>query len=123
MATHHLKTENPYFSDIVSGIKTFDLQLDGKNEFAIGDEVAFEEYDVTTGLYSKRVFNSKITYILKTKDLGFWPMPKGQLNYVVIGFSPTGSDGKCKKDGKCGHGCRTPKALTTGQLVRVVGGK
>ncbi|MFH1592639.1 MAG: DUF3850 domain-containing protein [Candidatus Woesearchaeota archaeon] len=60
------------FQAVLEGKKKFDLRL-ADFECAPGDTLILEEWDPDTKSYTGRKIEKKITYILKTKDLKFWP--------------------------------------------------
>lgn len=61
-----------YFEDILKGNKKFELRL---ADFAcnLGDILIIKEWDPKKKEYTKRVIEKEVTYILKTKDINFWP--------------------------------------------------
>jgi ASC-1-like (ASCH) protein len=61
--THKLKTINPYYHDVLSGKKTFEVRRNDR-EYSIGDIIVLQEYDADTGKYSGRELSAWITYIL-----------------------------------------------------------
>lgn len=60
------------FQQIVDGNKTFELRL-ADFKCSPGDILALREWDPKTKGYTGRVLEKKVTYILTTKDLKFWP--------------------------------------------------
>lgn len=74
------------FEKVLSGEKTFDLRL---NRFKCnkGDILILREWDPKKQKYTGRVIKKKITFILKTKDLSFWPKEEVQkYGYLVMGL-------------------------------------
>ena len=73
---HHLKTVQPYFDDVISGKKTFEVRRNDR-DFKVGDIlVLFECVDgKKTGAYT----GQKITYILDNKEYC-------KEGYVVLGI-------------------------------------
>jgi ribosomal protein S17 len=61
-----------YFQKIVNGDKNFELRL---NDFDcnMGDILILKEWDPKTKKYTGRIIEKKITYVIKTKDIKFWP--------------------------------------------------
>lgn len=62
--THELKTINPYFEDIYSGNKRFELRQNDRN-FQVGDRVNLNEYIPHRDQYTGRTITAEITYILQ----------------------------------------------------------
>lgn len=63
---HRLKTVQPYFSDIKSGKKPFEIRFNDRN-YQIGDTLVLEEYDntdLTTG-YTGQVIRKSVIYVLQ----------------------------------------------------------
>lgn len=63
---HRLKTVQPYFGDVKSGKKPFEIRFNDRN-YQAGDTLILEEYDttdITTG-YSGQVVRKEVTYVLK----------------------------------------------------------
>lgn len=80
------KTWPDYFQKIKNGEKTFELRL-ADFKCKIGDILVLKEYDPKTKKYTGRVVEKKVTYILKTKDLKFWPKKDvKKYGYQVIAF-------------------------------------
>ncbi len=74
------------FEAVLSGKKKFDLRL-ADSDIQEGDILVLEEWDPETGKYTGRKIEKKITFILKTKDLKFWPKKEIQkYGLQVIGF-------------------------------------
>lgn len=71
------KTWPTEFQAILEGRKKFDLRL---NDFkaAEGDTLVLKEFDPKTKSYTGRSIEKKISYLLKTSELKFWP--KGEIN-------------------------------------------
>jgi ribosomal protein S17 len=61
-----------YFQKINNREKTFELRL---NDFKCkpGDTLILKEWDPNTEKYSGRELIKNVTYVLKTKDIRFWP--------------------------------------------------
>jgi len=65
------KTTPEFFKEIKSGKKTFDVRLaDWKCK--TGDVLILREWDPKKKVYTGRVLEKKVGYILKTKDLKFF---------------------------------------------------
>lgn len=58
---HSLKTLQPYFNDVKSGSKTFEIRKNDRN-FEIGDTILLQEYH--DGGYTGAVIRRIITYVL-----------------------------------------------------------
>lgn len=72
MSLIHKKVWPEYFEKIISGQKKFDLRL-ADFEVNEGDTLVLEEWDQNKKEYTGRGVEVLATYILKTKDLNFWP--------------------------------------------------
>lgn len=80
------KTWPEYFQKILNGDKTFELRLaDWKCKE--GDVLVLEEWDPKTKEYTGGVLEKKVTYVLKTKDINFWPEEDVEkYGYQIISF-------------------------------------
>lgn len=65
--THELKTINPYFEDIYSGSKRFELRKNDR-DFQVGDKVNLNEYVPEKDKYTGRTVSAEISYILQGYD-------------------------------------------------------
>ncbi len=86
MATIHKKVWKEYFKDIVSHKKKFELRL---ADFDVheGDTMVLEEWDQMKKKYTGKRIEVTATYVLKTKDLHFWPQAEvDEHGYQVIQF-------------------------------------
>lgn len=61
-----------YFDSVQSGEKKFELRL-GDFEINPGDTLILREWDPKTKEYTGREITKKVTHVLKTKDIKFWP--------------------------------------------------
>jgi len=61
-----------YYAKIVNGTKKWDLRLADFN-CRPGDTLILEEWDPKTRKYTGRTTNRKVAYVVKTRDLKFWP--------------------------------------------------
>ena len=59
------------FAKVLNGRKKFDLRL-ADFECNEGDTLILEEWNPETKKYTGRKIEKKISYVLKTKELGFW---------------------------------------------------
>jgi hypothetical protein len=65
--THSLKTWETFFSQVLSGEKTFELRKDNR-QFAVGDTLILQEWGRDNGSYTGREIVAKITYKLHAAD-------------------------------------------------------
>jgi len=61
-----------YFQRIAEGKKRFELRL-ADFECKPGDTLVLREWDPKTKSYTGRAIEKKISYVFRTKDVGFWP--------------------------------------------------
>lgn len=61
-----------HFQKILDGEKKFELRL-ADFECKPGDILFLEEWDPKTKRYTGRKLEKKVTYVLKIKDVRFWP--------------------------------------------------
>ena len=82
---HTLKSWTPYFEDMVSGDKAFDLRL-AERVYAVGDEVEFIEWDRAPGGPTGRTLTRRIVYVLEASADGQrFGLKAG---HVVLGLAP-----------------------------------
>ena len=80
------KTWPEYFQKILNGDKTFELRL-ADFECKEDDILVLEEWDPKTKKYTGRVLEKKVSYVLKTKDIKFWPEEDVEkYGYQLISF-------------------------------------
>lgn len=60
---HELKTVAPYFKQVLSGVKTFEVRRNDRN-FKVGDYLWLREYDEATKIYTGRDLYCRVTYVL-----------------------------------------------------------
>lgn len=81
---HELKTYPKFFSDVVSGNKTFEVRLDDR-QFKVGDFLALNEYRSGPGedgkQYTGRCVLLRVIYILRDNRYC-------KEGYVIMGFKP-----------------------------------
>lgn len=80
------KTWPELFEKVLSGEKNFDVRL---ADFACqaGDILVLREWDPQTKNYTGRQIEKTIGFVLKTKDLSFWPKEEvDKYGYVVMGL-------------------------------------
>lgn len=77
--THELKILPKYFSEVVSGSKTFEVRQNDR-DFKVGDEIILNEYDRERGFYyTGYKVTVEITYILDNPEY----LKNG---YVILGI-------------------------------------
>lgn len=75
-----------YFEKILSGEKTFEVRL-ADFKCKIGDLLILKEWNPKTKKYTGRKIEKKINYLLKTKNLQFWPNEDARrYGFYVIGW-------------------------------------
>ena len=75
-----------YFQRIYDKDKTFEIRL-ANFKCKPGDTLILKEWDPKTKKYSGRELEKQVTYVLKTKDLKFWPEEDtNKYGYQVISF-------------------------------------
>lgn len=74
---HELKTLQPYFAEVASGNKTFEVRKNDR-DFKVGDLLKLMEFDPVEGL-TGRVITTKVSYVLDDTKY----CKKG---YVVLGM-------------------------------------
>ena len=75
-----------YFSQILSGEKTFELRL---ADFSCGpgDILVLREWDPAAKKYTGRTMEKQITYVLKTQEINFWSKAEVEKHgFQVIAF-------------------------------------
>lgn len=78
--THNLKTWKPFFQDVLSGIKTFELRKNDRN-YQVGDFLQLMEVDPDNDLApTGRNTTVEIIYMLSGERWGLQP------GYVVLGI-------------------------------------
>ena len=66
------KTWPEFFEKVLSGDKTFELRL-ADFECAPGDILVLKEWNSKSEQYTGRVLKKEVGFVLKTKDIKFWP--------------------------------------------------
>jgi len=78
---HNLKTIQPYFDQVKSGEKTFEIRKDDR-DYVEGDLLNLQEYDPKKNVYSGETVRKEITHILRdTPEFGLMP------GYCIISFT------------------------------------
>lgn len=96
---HILKTWPPYYEDVLSGKKTFEVRKNDRN-FEEGDWLFLREWCPVDNKYTGRQIGYAITYVLPGGSFGIAP------DYCVIGLSRSqilidGLDLENKGSAKC----------------------
>lgn len=65
--THQLKTIQPYFDQVMKGLKTFELRKRDRL-FNAGDTLILKEYDQKSGVYSGRELSAYVSHMMVDKD-------------------------------------------------------
>jgi hypothetical protein len=77
---HELKTVPPFFEDVLSGGKTFEVRLNDRN-FQKGDILMLREYIRSIEpYYTGRSLTAKVTYVLLGGSFGIDP------KYIIMGL-------------------------------------
>lgn len=72
---HELKTEPPYFQDVKSGLKSFEVR-ENDRDYKLGDELLLKEYVPANveknkaGYYTGAICHRRISYILQGGQFG-----------------------------------------------------
>ena len=75
-----------YFQKILDGDKTFELRL-ADWECNEGDTLILKEWDPETKDFTGRVMEKEVSYVLKTKEINFWPEEDVKKHgYQIISF-------------------------------------
>ena len=75
-----------YFQKILDGDKTFELRL-ADWECNEGDTLILKEWDPETKDFTGRVMEKEVSYVLKTKEINFWPEEEVKKHgYQIISF-------------------------------------
>ncbi|MDD5331959.1 MAG: DUF3850 domain-containing protein [Candidatus Nanoarchaeia archaeon] len=75
-----------YFEKILSGKKTFELRL-ADFECKEGDTLLLREWNPDKKEYTGRKIEKKVTYVLKTKEINFFPKDEVEkFGYQIISF-------------------------------------
>ncbi len=83
---HEKKVWPEYFQKIIDGQKTYELRL-ADWECKEGDLLILREWDPKTKEFTGREIEKKVTYVIKTKDIKFWPEKDVlKYGYQVISF-------------------------------------
>jgi hypothetical protein len=66
------KTWPKLFQDVKNGKKNFDVRL-ADFRCKPGDVLVLREWDPKKKKYTRRILEKKVKYVLRTKNLTFWP--------------------------------------------------
>ena len=89
MAIIKKKIWREYFEDVASGKKKFELRL-ADFEVDEGDTLILEEWDKEKKEYTGRKIETKVTYVLKTRDASFWPKEDiDKYGFQILQIEPT----------------------------------
>lgn len=80
--SHDLKTTDPYFSEIVSGNKTFEVRINDR-DFRAGDLLILKQYDNKLNCYTGNHCFVNVTFILQGGSFGI------HKDYVVMSIKKT----------------------------------
>ncbi len=81
---HALKTEKWYYSEIVTGAKTFEVRK-ADRPFQVGDDICLQEWDAEAKIYTGKEWFGKITYILDNERFC-------KKAFVIFGIKPKEND-------------------------------
>ncbi|MBS3117541.1 DUF3850 domain-containing protein [Candidatus Woesearchaeota archaeon] len=74
------------FQKVLSGEKTFEVRL---ADFKCNPEdiLVLKEWNPKTGKYTGRAIEKRVSYVIKTKDIKFWPKEEiEKYGFQVIGL-------------------------------------
>jgi ribosomal protein S17 len=75
-----------FFEKVLSGEKNFEVRL-ADFECRAGDVLVLREWDPKTKEYTGRQIEKTVGFVLKTKDLSFWPKEEvDKYGYMVMGL-------------------------------------
>lgn len=80
MKIHELKTWNPFFQDMISGKKNFELRKNNRG-FKVGDRLDLMEYDPAKDEYTGNHCHKFVKYILIGGDFGL------KEGYCIMGLT------------------------------------
>ncbi|PIR72790.1 MAG: RNA-binding protein [Candidatus Nealsonbacteria bacterium CG10_big_fil_rev_8_21_14_0_10_36_23] len=86
MAKIEKKVWPEFFQKILNGDKTFELRL-ADFKCSLGDILILREWTPKTKSYTGRVLRKKVIYVLKTKNVKFWPKEDVEkFGFQIISF-------------------------------------
>lgn len=74
---HELKTIPPFFEDVISEHKTFEVRWGGDRDFRLGDLLLLREYESNPGIYTDRAAVVRVTYLCRFQE------PRGYLGMGI----------------------------------------
>ncbi|MBI2405835.1 DUF3850 domain-containing protein [Candidatus Microgenomates bacterium] len=75
-----------FFKEVVRGRKKFDVRL-ADFKCKTGDILILEEWNPKTNKYTGRKLKKKVTVVLRTNDLKFWPRKNiERYGFQIIGI-------------------------------------
>jgi len=77
------KTWPEYFEKVLSGEKNFDLRL-ADFDCEAGDILVLREWDPKLKEYTGREIEKKVSYVIKTKDIKFWPQEEVERHGFMV---------------------------------------
>lgn len=79
---HELKCSEPYFRDVVNGIKTFEVRrFSTPGHFAVGDKIVLREYNRATQHYVGGTWSGTVTYVLTDREYV-------KTGHAILGIKP-----------------------------------
>jgi hypothetical protein len=83
---HELKLVQPYYDEVVSGVKSFVVRKDDRG-FQLGDVLRLKEWDPQTQTYTGRSIGALVNYRQEITDTPGWPEQFLQEpRWVVLGI-------------------------------------
>lgn len=64
MRIHELKTVHPFFEEVASGAKTFEIRVNDR-DFQAGDTLLLRQWDDETQQFGQKILVRTVTYILQ----------------------------------------------------------
>lgn len=87
MAVIKKKAWPEMFERVLSGEKKFDLRL-ADLDINSGDILVLEEWNPETKEYTGRKIEKKIGFVMKTKELKFWPAEEiDKYGFIIVSLS------------------------------------
>lgn len=91
MATHFLKTVNPYFSDVYNLLKTFEFRFNDRN-YMVNDVLVLHEFEPLIHTFTGRFVCATVTHILSNADFSQVPSDFVIMSLKVFYISPSTSN-------------------------------
>jgi hypothetical protein len=83
---HSLKTWPEYYAAVLDGRKRFELRQNDR-DFQVGDCLVLQEFDPTTGSYTKEMISMVVTYAVQGKPF----LPDG---LICMSIEPYRAEGE-----------------------------